>query len=253
MHQQLSDLLIKAGCSESEVIVYTELLKKPVEFTYELVKATGLSKSVVYRAVDSLKERKMIRVDGDFMKAASLKTLVASLDRSSRNLRSAADGLRKISPFLHMPEEAIEEYQHLYDNDQIAEAFLNMANRRDYSVNLDFGDFESFLPKIGGFQIGNQFRANRSRHATNKAICTTFGPVSAHYCTQEDEKIFKNQVKVLDIDFKDRFIVFSDTGDYVFFVSTKSDDLDAVLVKSKMIADMQRGQFDIFSQKIGNF
>lgn len=254
MQQQLADLLIKAGCSEAETIVYAELLKTPVRFVYELVSVTGLSKSVVYRAIDGLREKKMIREDGEQMSAASLKKLVADLEASSRKLQHLSTGLKRLSPFLSMPHEGIEEYQHLYDADQIAEAYLGMAGRRDYSVNLDFGDFEGFLPKIGGHYVGNQFRTERLKHATNKAICTTFGPVSAHYCTKDDESIFRSQVKILDIDFKDRFMVLSDTGDHVLFVSTKSDDdLSAVLVKSKMIADMQREQFHIFSQKAGNF
>lgn len=252
--QNISELLLATGLGEPEVLVYCELLEKPVRFGYELVRRMGLSKSAVYRALEVLREKKMIRDDEQGICAASLKSLVASLDQTSRKLSKVAAGLRKVSPFLRVPMEAVEEYQHFYGEDQVAEAYLSMAERvGGGSVNLDFGDFENFLPKVGGFVVGNRFREERAKRATNKAICTTFGPTSAYYCTREDEQIFKNKVKVLDIDFKDRFMVFSDTGDYVLFANTHDDEVDAVLVKSRVIAGMQRGQFDVFSQKLGNF
>lgn len=249
--QKLLDLLLKAGCSESESVVYLSLLQKPVKFAYELVKETGLSKSAVYRAIDGLREKKMLKED-ELIQAASLKKLVADLDTSSKELRTAADGLRKLSPFLHMPTEAVEEYQHFYDTDHVAEAYLNMAER-NYSTNLDFGDFESFIPTIGGITTGDRFRVARSKHANHRAICTTFGPYSAYYANSEAKEIFKTNVDRLNIDFKNQFIVFSDTGDYVLFVHSDNDDSDAVLVKSKLMADIQRSQFDIFSRKVENF
>lgn len=250
--QKIFDLLLATGLSEAEVLVYQELLKKPAKFVYDLVRRTGLSRSSVYRAVEVLRERKMIGESEQGMHAASLKSLVASLDQTSRKLAKVAAGLRKVSPFLRVPMEAVEDYQHFYGEGQVAEVYLSMAERV-YGVNLDFGDFESFLPKVGGFSVGNTFREERAKRATNKAICTTFGPSSAYYCTKQDEQIFNNKVKVLDIDFKDRFVVFSDTGDYVLFANTRDEDVDAVLIKSRLIADMQRGQFNVFSQKLGNF
>jgi|GEM_PF-825709 sugar-specific transcriptional regulator TrmB len=254
--QKLTELLLVIGLSESEILVYQELLRMPVTFVYQLVGRTGLSKSVVYRTIEALRKHGMIREDGQGVHAASLKSLVASLDQRSRRLLKAASGLRKISPFLRVPLEAVEEYQHFYGEDQVADAYLSMAQRvgdSDGSVNLDFGDFESFLPKIGGHDVGNRFREERAKRATNKAICTTFGPTSAYYCTKRDEIEFRNVVRVLDLDFKDRFMVFSDTGDYVLFANTAGEDVDAVLVKSRIIADMQRSQFAAFSQKFGNF
>lgn len=250
--QKISDLLLATGLGEAEVLVYQELLKQPAAFVYDLVTRTGLSKSAVYRAMDALRQRKMVGEDEQGIRAASLKTLVASLDQTSRKLAKVAQDLRKVSPFLRVPMEAVEEYQHFYGDDQVAGAYLSMAERVG-GVNLDFGDFESFLPKIGGHAVGNRFREERAKRATNKAICTTFGPTSAYYCTKQDEQIFRNTVKILDIDFKNHFMVFSDTGDYVLFANTSDEDVDAVLVKSCLIADMQRSQFHIFSQKLGNF
>ncbi len=250
----ISDLLLASGLGEAEVLVYQELLSRPARFAHELVGRTGLSKSSVYRALESLRMQKMIGEDEQGIRAASLKALVAGLDQASRKLAKVAQGLRKVSPFLRVPMETVEEYQHFYGEDQVADAYLSMAERvGNGGVNLDFGDFESFLPKVGGHAVGNRFREERAKRATNKALCTTFGPTSAYYCTSQDEQVFRNKVKILDIDFKDRFIVFSDTGDFVLFANTCDQDIDAVLVKSRLIADMQRGQFDIFSQKLGNF
>lgn len=252
LEKQLYDLLIDAGLKESEALVYGSLVKSSASTPYGLVERTGLGKSTVYRAVEALKVLGAVKEDASGLSAASLKKLVATLDQTSRKLSKVAAGIRKVSPFLRVPTEAVEDYQHFYDADQVADVYLSMASRAPH-VNLDFGDFESFLPKIGGVQTGNKFREERAKRVTNKAICTSFGPTSAYYCTKDDELVFKNKVKVLDIDFRNQFVVFSDSGDYVLFTDSSDDNVEAVLVKSRLIADMQRMQFDIFSQKLGNF
>jgi len=253
IHQKLQSLLLEAGLSETDNLVYIELLKHPAETPFALVKRTGLPKTTVYRSIDRLSHLKMLaRDEKGILKALSPKNLVAELQKSRRRLGKIANQLKEISPYLKTPAEEIEAFETYHTPDQIKEAYLFMSET-PYSTNLDFGDFESFIPLIGGIETGNKFRANRVKHADHTAICTTFGEYTKYYSTRESEKKFKNRVKLLNSDLKNTFIIFADNSDYVLFNNTDdAENPHATLVKSKPIADFQRKQFDFISLKLGN-
>lgn len=251
LYSKLRDLLFDAGLSEAEVVVYLELLKKPAQTIWDLVTRTGFSKSVVYRAFTRLKDLKMVEKNNEGIRALSLKALVADLVKSERRLRKTAYHIKQIAPFLRAPVESIEEFETFYTPDQIADAYLGLSET-DYAVSLDFGDFENFAPIVGGFPTVFQFRNNRIKKGANYAIATSFGPYTAHFCTKEAKEKFKNDVNVLKINFDGKFINFTDKNDYVLF--NNFEDLEypvSVLVKSKTVADMQRTQMKIISQKFG--
>lgn len=249
---QLNSLLIESGLTEAEVAVYLELLKNPAHTAWEIVRRTGLAKSVVYRACDRLKQLKMLKKEEGGLHALSLKALVAELQKEERHLRKTAIRIKEIAPFLRAAREPVESFETLHTLDQIRDAYLFMAEQ-PYEVNLDFGDFESFIPLIGGLDTGNQFRNSRIKHATHHAICTTFGPYSAYYATRESAKHFKNKIDRLNLDFKNQFIIFSDKNDHVLYNHCEDPENPySVLVKSKAIADAERSRFAALSQKFGN-
>lgn len=252
LYSKLRDLLLAAGLSEAEVVIYLDLFKTPAEAVWDLVRRTGFSKSVIYRAFSRLKELKMVEKKDGGIRALSLKALVADLVKSERRLRKTAYQIKQIAPFLRAPSEAIEEFETFYTPDQISDAYLGLSET-DYSVSLDFGDFEHFAPIVGGLPTVFKFRNNRMKKATNYALCTSYGPYTAHFCTKEAKEQFKNDVDVLKIGFNGKFICFTDKNNYVLF--NNFEDLQypvSVLVKSKTVADMQRAQLTTFSQKFGN-
>lgn len=251
LYPKLRDLLFDAGLSEAEVVVYIELLKKPAETIWDFVTRTGFSKSVVYRAFTRLKELKIVEKNGREIRALSLKSLVAYLVKSERRLRKTAYQIKQIAPFLRAPAETIEEFESFYTPDQISDAYLGLSET-DYAVSLDFGDFENFAPIVGGLPAVFQFRSNRMKKGTNYAVCTSFGPYTAHFCTKEAKEKFKNDVDVFKINFDGKFICFTDKNDYVLFNNFEDREYPtSVLVKSKTVADMQRAQMKVFSQKFG--
>lgn len=253
IHQRLQSLLLEAGLSETDNLVYIELLKRPAETPFDLVKRTGLPKTTVYRSIDHLSHLRMVaRNQNGILTALSPKNLVAEIQKSRRHLGKIANQLKEISPYLKTPSEEIEVFETYHTPDQIKEIYLFMSELA-YSTNLDFGDFENFIPLTGGIEIGNKFRANRSKHATHKAICTTFGKYTKYYTTRKAEKEFKSRVKLLNSNLKNNFITFSDDSDYVLFNNTEDkNNPHATLVKSKTIADFQRKQFDFISRQLGN-
>lgn len=251
LKQAFKHHLLQAGLSEIEVLVYIELTKSPAETTWALVNRTGLSKSSVYRAVENLIERKLVKRDASGLHALSLKALTASLDSKQRNLRKTAIKLRQMAPFLKIQEDTVERFEPLYTQDQILEAFHFMAEH-DFGVCLDFGDFESLLPHIGGTPEGHKFRNERFKHATNDVILTTWGDYSDYFCIQTDAEAFQCHIKHMDIEFKNKFIICNDKSDYVFLTEFEDGELNATLIKSKLFADIQRAQFKAFSQSIGN-
>jgi len=251
INNRLKELLLETGLSEAETLIYIELLKSPSIQTFDLVKNTNLAKSTVYRALDNLENLKIIKRDGKNLKALSLKSLVSNLKTKERKFNHLAYKIKQIAPFLHTPSEDIEQFEQLYTLDQLQDAYMFMSEL-SYNTNLDFGDFESFIPKIGGIPIALKFRDERVKHANHKAICTTFGPNTATFCTKESEKMFKNNVNILNIDFKDKWIIFSDNSDYLMYNYCDEENVGSLLIKSKPLADLQRLQFKNFSQMLGN-
>lgn len=252
IYGKLRDLLLEAGLNESECHVYIELLKKPCQTVWELVTRTGLSKSVAYRAFTRLHNLKMVEKSELGIRALTLKSFVSELVRRERRLSKIAYKIKQVAPFLRAPHESIEEFETFYTPGQIADAYVAMSEL-DFGVSLDFGDFEHFVPIIGGIHPVHMFRTNRVKKATAHAVCTTNGPYTAEFCTQEAKVKFKNTVDFAKLDFKNNFVVFSDRSDYVLFNTFSDAEYpSSVLVKSKPIADVQRMQLKSFSQHAGN-
>lgn len=259
LYSKLKLLLLEAGLSEAEAEIYINLTKSPADNSYELISRTGFNRSTIYRSIEKLKSLKLVKRDEDGLKANSLKSLVSELKTSSLKLNKTAYKIQAIAPFLRAPKDQLEKFEHFYTPQQIAEAYLFMSEQ-NYSTNLDFGDFENFVPTIEGqLDTAYRFRNNRVKHASHHAICTTFGPMTESFCTKESKVKFKNKVSILrthaleNQNFKNKFIILSDTSDYVLFNDfADAENPISVLIKSKAVADIQRRQFDIFSQKVEN-
>jgi len=248
LYKKLEKLLLEAGLSEQEVLIYISLLKKPASTIWEIVQRIGLKKSTVYDAFSVLKNLQMVERTPESIRALSLKVFVAELSRNRRKTDKIAYKLKQIAPFLRLPRESIENFETFYTPDQIIDAYLTMA-ALPYDVNLDFGDYENFITAIGSNDLGLQFRSKRVKHASHRAICTTYGSNLAAFCKKEDLEKFKNVFDVhTEINFKNRWIIFSDTNDHVLFNDVSEPDYPySILIKSKIIADIQRMQFNNFS------
>lgn len=252
LNDTLNNLLLAADLDETSARIYVELRKKPASSIWELVQRTGFSKSSVYRAFETLARLKMASRSEDGIKTLSPKHLIAKLLKSGRKSEKIAKQLKKVAPFLRVPIESVEEFEPLYDAEQIRDAYISMS-QLEYGVNLDFGDFENFITTIGDIALANRFRLNRAKHAGHHAICTTYGPNTAYFSTKEAAAQFKNKIDFLNSDFKNKFIIFSDTNDCVLFCDVNDREFPTgTFVKSRLIADVQRMNFANFSQRIGN-
>jgi len=250
VYKQLGNILLNAGLTEAEARVYEELLKNPVQTKWELTGRTGLNRNAVYRACEKLESLKMAGREGKCYKACSLKAFVAGLNSESLQLRRLSNKIKNIAPYLRIPNESVEEFETCYTQDQIRAVYLFMSEHR-YDTNLEFGDYEGYVPVLGSLEPSIKFRNQRLKHATAHAICTTFGPNSAFFCTKNAKEVFKVTVDRLNIDFSGSFIQFSDNNDYVLFnnFSEKGNE-HSVLIKSKAVADIQRAQFKCFSRLV---
>ncbi|PIQ77564.1 hypothetical protein COV82_03835 [Candidatus Peregrinibacteria bacterium CG11_big_fil_rev_8_21_14_0_20_46_8] len=249
LYQKLEKLLNRAGFSEIETLLYISLLKKPAQNVWELVQRLGLKKSSVYNAAQKLESLKMIERNENGIRALSLKGLIGELRRKELKTGKIAYQLKEIAPFLHAPRESIQEFEVMYTPAQITDAYLFMAEQR-YDVNFDFGDFENWIDAIGPVELAKKFRTKRAKHAKHHAICTTYGENLAEFCNKSDLEKFKNRFDVIkNMNFKNRWIIFSDASDYVLFNDASEPNYPvSVLVKSKQIAEMQRLQFHNFSK-----
>ncbi|MDD5074288.1 MAG: helix-turn-helix domain-containing protein [Candidatus Peribacteraceae bacterium] len=249
---QIGSLLLDCGFSEAEVRVYQELLKNPAATIWDLVKRTGLSKSSTYRAFDRLHALQAVENSEKGIRARSLKHVVAEMQKQERSLRKNILKLKEIAPYLHAAGSESDGFETCYTPDQIRDAYLYMA-QTNYGTNIDFGDFENLVPIIGGLDVPIAFRRDRMKHATHRAICTTFGPFTDHFCTREAAKKFHSHTNIFDFNFTHHFIVFSDTGNEVLYAHFRDPKHPyAILVNSRTIADAERARFQIFSQIAGN-
>ncbi|MBT3705218.1 hypothetical protein HOG17_05575 [Candidatus Peregrinibacteria bacterium] len=250
MYEKLKNFLLEAGLSESEVFVYVDLLKNPAQTKWEVVKRTGLNRNKVYRAFDKLERYKMVLSTENGLETQSLKVLVSELYSSSRKMGKLATKIKNVAPYLRMANESVSEFEVLYTQDQIVDAYLMMAGGR-YNTCLDFGDLEKFVPVLGGLSPVFQFRQDRSKHANNTAICTTTGPYTECMARQKDLNKFKATLDIVDMNFDDKWVIFSDDKDQVMINDMSDKDLPcSVLMNSKVFADLQRTYFRQFSQLV---
>lgn len=249
---KLGSLLIDCGFSDAEVRIYRELLKNPAATIWDLVRRTGLSKSSAYRAFDRLRALRVVENSERGIRARSLKYVVAELQKQERSLKKNIVKLKEIAPYLHAAGSESDAFETYYTPEQIRDAYLSLS-QAEYGTNIDFGDFESLVPIMGGLEVPLAFRRERMKHAAHRAICTTFGPFTEHFCTREAAKKFRSRTHVFDFNFKHHFIVFSDTGNEVLYAHFRDPEHPyAVLVNSRTIADAERARFEVFSQKLGN-
>lgn len=253
IYNKLKKLLFDAELSEAEVLLYIELFKDPAQTIWELVNRTGLKKSTVYNAFARLRSLKIVEKNNNGLRALSLKPLIAELSTKKLKFGKTACKLKQLAPFLHSPRESIEEFETFYTPEQIAEVYLFMAEI-PYDTNYDFGDFENFINAIGPVDLAFKFRELRSKHATHHALCTTYGPKLSQFCNEKDLSKFNNRFDVNNkFNFQNKWIIFSDTNDYVLFNDVSDPDYPfSTLVKSKVIGDIQRMQFDVFSKNHWN-
>ncbi len=254
MHKKLETLLIEAGMTETEVKVYLELLKKPSQNKWELVNRTGLDKNQVYRAFDGLNMLKMIKKDEAGIEPQPLDSLIKTLELSRQNIKNTIEKLKKFSPFLKIPTEAVADFQILDTQEKILEKYLFMSET-EYDTCLDFGDLNGFIPTIGGLDPAFKFRDNRYKKGSdNEAICTTTGAYSACIMRKNDMEFYKSQIDQLKIDFKDKWIIFSDNNDHVLYNNFEDkENPTSVLINSKVVADMERSKFDLFQKNLQQY
>lgn len=251
MNHQLVELLLECGLTESEVVVYMSLSESPTQTIWGLVARTGLSKSTVYRSWERLLSLKMVQKTSDGLVARSLSSFVSVLEGSRKKLGKAISKLRQLAPYLHLPPESVSTLEVLHTADQIADAYLSMADR-DFDLNFDFGDFEGFIPLVGGLATSSQYQLRRMKHSQSRAICTTHGPFTRYYASQNQQDEFRNRVDVLPVKPDKKFTVFSDRSPYVLVVD--HDDLEypsGILIQSQTLANFQRDMFEHFSQLLG--
>lgn len=249
MHKKLKTLLVEAGLSEPEIIVYFELLKSPSQNKWELVSRTGLDKNQVYRAFERLNALDMVSEDSMKIEPKSLDSLINNLEIAKNSTEKLVDRIKKYSPFLKIPTEAVDDFQVLDDHDKIMEKFF-MMSELDYGTCLDFGDLERFIPLVlKDVEMMFKFRKKRhSKNSKNIALCTNNGPFTSCMMRKSDMDKYESDVKILNINFRDKWLIFSDTGNHVMFNNfTDEGKISSVLVNSKVVADAQREQFRNFS------
>ena len=254
MQSQLKELLLKIGLTEPETLIYLDLLQKPSLNKWSLIQRTGLNKNKVYRACEHLKELNLIEKNSFGIHSKPLDNLLYYINKQKTETENLALELKSFIPFTKIPSESISDINIATKSQDILSSY-QMMSELNYDTCLDFGDLENYVDVLGGLEPVFKFRANRfKQNAKNKAICTTIGPYTSCMMRKEDLKRFKSNIKNLSIEYKGKWIIFSDTNNYVMF--NDFSDLQkptSVVINSKHIADTQRFLFDQFLNNSLNF
>lgn len=254
MRKKIMSLLLDAGLSETEVIVYMSLLEKPVPSRWDIVANTGLERNRVYRAFEKLMGLKMVEKTKIGIEALDLSYFVSQLELSHKRMGVLASQIRELSPFLRLHPECGGDFEVISDREVIVEKYV-MMSQIEYDTCLDFGDLENFASSLGGLESIIAFRKYRfGRNAVSKAICTNNGPYTACMSRPDDLRRFKSEIDVAQIDFGMKWVVCSDDSDYVMYnMFSDFHNPVSVIVKSRVIADIQRSQFDLFYKNLAKF
>lgn len=254
INKELQKILIQAGLSDAEALLYLELLKSSAQSKWELVNRTRLGKNKVYRAYDRLSSIKMVEKNTSGHHAMPLSKLIEELQNAKKETTEMISKLKGLSHFTKIPLESLDSIEIATTPAQIAEQYLKMSEM-PYETNLDFGDLEGLVPILGGIHVPFKFRANRfKQNASNLAICTTYGPFTSCMTRSQDMTKYKSIIQTLNIDFKGVKVVFSDTGDHVMFSQFQDPENPvSLIIKSPAVAAIQRLQFDQFYKNVKKF
>ncbi len=254
MKNELSPLLVSAGLNEYEIALYFDLLKSPSRSIFGLISRTGFDKNQVYRSFERLKSLKMAEKTEDGIEARGLDFLVTGLESKLKKKSKLINRLKKCSTFLSVIDQDLKDFQILDTQEKILEKYIFMSEV-EYDTCLDFGDLDSFIPTIGGLDPAFKFRVNRfKKSSNNEAICTTTGAYAACIMRKSDMEFYKSRIDLLKIDFKNKWIIFSDTNDYVLYNDFEDrENPTSVIVKSKVVADMERSKFALFQKNLSAF
>ncbi len=254
MKNELSPLLVSAGLNEYEIGLYFDLLKSPSQSIFELILRTGFDKNQVYRAFERLKSLKMVEKTENGIEARDFNFLVTELENKLKKNSKLINRLKKCSTFLSVIDQDLRDFQILDTQEKILEKYIFMSEVK-YDTCLDFGDLNDFIPTIGGLDPAFKFRVNRfKKGSNNEAICTTTGAYAACIMRKSDAEFYKSRIDLLKIDFKDKWIIFSDTNDYVLYNDFEDkENPTSVIVKSKVVADMERSKFSLFQKNLCAF
>lgn len=241
---ELKSLLSESGLTESEILTYLELLKSPAETRWELVKRTGLNRNKLYRACEKLIHIKLIAKTPFGIEPLPLDSLV---DEQLKKLK-------RLTAFHRLPCEIGDEFEIADTKEKILEQYIKMSEIK-YDTCMDFGDLEGLVPILGGMDPVFKFRVNRYKQmAQNRAICTTTGPFTACMARKSDMEKFNSNIDTLKINFKGKWIIFSDTDDHVMFNDfSDPENPHATLIKSRSVANTQRLHFDTYYQNLKKF
>lgn len=249
--ESFKHLLLKAGLSEQEVIVYLELLNQPSLTRWSLVRRTGFNKNVVYRAFERLEHLGIVGERDRQLKALSVNRLAEKLENSKRELDQTINELKNFGNLIDFDWQKGDEIKFLRDQQQILDAYMYMSEV-PYGTCLDFGDLENYVPVLGGMDPVFKFRENRfNQKAKNWAICTTYGPYTQCMLRKSDMKRFKSNIDRVKVKMTGKWMIFSDTNEYVMYNDFRDEkNPTAVLIKSKVVSDCQRMQFEQFAKNL---
>ncbi len=244
MREELRKLLITAGLSEVEASVYVSVLKTPAETKWEVVRRTKAEKNRVYRACEKLESLYLLNRTKNGIYALTLEGLIKTLKKKQDQTTALIKNLIQHNRLVRIPEGEIDKFQIAVTQDEIIDQHIRMSGRK-YNTCLDFGDFEGFVPILGGINHAFQFRANRfKRDARSMTICTTEGPFTGCMSRESDMKRFKSKAWTLKTGNKNQWIIFSDTLDYLMINDfADEENPTAITIKSKSLADAQRKKF----------
>ncbi len=237
--------LINLGLSEEEILVYLSTLDNGSATVLELARNTGIPRTTVYLLIDSLTDKKLLKLSSDTKKKqylpASPEDLIHLAQAKKEQMQETLHSLRAELPQLHAlyrlyhTQPKIQYYSGKSEIIKLFEESLNYDRIYLYLISSDFSSY------FGSY-------ANTYRTAFKKAMCYTREILSRtveNLQYQKENNSVRNQIVLLsqeDVANVDTLIY----GEKTIIITYKDSHPHATVICDKDIQFLEVLKFNAF-------
>ncbi len=177
--KDLQQKLQQAGLSFHEAIVYVYLFENHQGEITQIINQTRQPKSSIYRAIDSLTNKKLILLSQDTWKrkisVTPLSNLISYIEKQKRKQLRLLQYFRSLDQHKGFMTGHPEEHIEVLDEQETLDMYLELSHMK-WDAMLAFGNWEDLnSPQRNLVSIEKQFVQNRLKHGGRAFVSLTKG------------------------------------------------------------------------------
>lgn len=236
-----ADVLARIGLSKNEAKIYLALLKLGKGTAVDLTKVSGVHRVNVYDVIERLSEKglisKVTESDKRFFQPSDPKQLGNLLKEKEKLLEDVLPVLEEA----YEQKKERQEVMHFFGPNGVMQAYYMMLEQKQT------------IYAIGGSGLNRKYLAHRHELWNKERIKRKInGKVLYYEFTRDDVKWDPTfEVKYLPDDYKGECMI-DICGDLVINLIPKENNLAAIVIENKTLADTYRKTFEILWKNAKN-